>query len=142
MSAQWGGQDFEVFLHQNGESYSLKPAFLEPSCVNSWVSLFTLIKEVFPMFLKWMFWKRKWGVNWHFLKKIKLDINVTTRTLLLLKNHSTPHEGFIFVVLSSSESLTNHYVAIWWGQYGTALLQLICIDTFKSSIAIILNISL
>ena len=32
-----------------------------------------------------------------FLKKFQLDINVTTKTLLLLKNHSTPHEGFIFV---------------------------------------------
>ena len=73
--------------------------------VNSCVSLFTLIKEVFPMFLKWMFWKRKWGVDWHFKKKFELDINVTTKTLLLLKNHSTPHEGFIFVECRYSKML-------------------------------------
>ena len=97
-----------LFWHNGTSSYKNKKNQDKPgnksyiisvfgTLVNSCVSLFTLIKEVFPMFLKWMFWKRKWAVNWHFKKKFELDINVTTKTLLLLKNHSTPHEGFIFV---------------------------------------------
>ena len=66
--------------------------------MNSCVSLFTLIKEVFPMFFKVDVLKKEnelyIGI---FKKKFELDINVTTKTLLLLKSHSTPHEGFIFV---------------------------------------------
>ena len=41
--------------------------------------------------------KKKMMCKLAFLIKFELDINVTTKALLLLKNHSTPHEGFIFV---------------------------------------------
>ena len=36
-------------------------------------------------------------MNWHFLENLELNIDITTKTLLLVKTHSTPHEGFIFV---------------------------------------------
>ena len=35
--------------------------------------------------------KKKMRCKLAFLKNFELDINVTTKTLLLLKNHSTPH---------------------------------------------------
>ena len=36
-------------------------------------------------------------MNWHFLENLELNIDITTETLLLVKTHSTPHQGFIFV---------------------------------------------
>ena len=44
--------------------------------------------------------KKKISCKLAFFKKNWIRyINVTTKTLLLLKNHSTPHEGLIFVVV-------------------------------------------